>query len=175
MRKTSLILLWLLLILFIINVGLIYQTTQFKDIASNELSSRQRAEWAINDGIKNIGKTLPIDSIPQGHHFILRYDMTSCMSCVLEAEALLENVFGRDSLFREMFVVGVEGPKLQIPKQISTITYNEILTPMDEIYTPYFCYINDQGQILFSLALQPREYDFNRDILMRLKKELGKS
>lgn len=167
-----------ILLLFTLNVGILHQGKKLKDKTLEELYSRQRTEWCLFDGIRNIGKDIPLDSISYGHHFILRYDMTTCMPCLIEAEALLENVFGRNWIMEELCIIGVEGFHTPFDRLISTTLYNSILTPMDDIYTPYFCFVNDNGEILFSLALQPENYEFNREILLRLKNTLieqGKS
>lgn len=159
--------------LFIINAGLLYQSEKFKDKALDELSLRQMVEWRLFDGIRNVGKKITLDSIACGHHFILRHDITTCMVCLVEAEALLEDVFGKDRIMEELCLIGVDGCHTQFDKIMSTTFYNSTLTPMDDIYTPYFCYVNDNGEILFSLTLQPENYEYNRAILQRLKKAIS--
>lgn len=155
-----------------LNMVLLYQCGQLRRFVSKEQLSRQRTEWTFYDGIKNIGKTIPLDSISAGHHFILRYDVTSCMTCVLDAEALLESVFGRDKILEELCLIGV--PEVPSPfANCKATTYEGCLTPLDEIYSPYFCYINNNGEVVFSLTLQPDNYDYNYHILQRLRKALG--
>lgn len=161
-----------LALLCILNMALLYQCGQLRRIVSKEQASRQRTEWVFYDGIKNVGKTIPLDSISAGHHFVLRYDATSCITCVLEAEALLESVFGRETILEELCLIGV--PEVPSPfANCKATTYEGCLTPLDEVYSPYFCYINNNGEVVFSLTLQPDNYDYNYKILHRLKRALG--
>lgn len=174
MKMAKYIPMGLIFVLCGMNVGLLYQSRELNNVASNEYLLRQRAEWTISDGIKNIGTKVPIDSVSKGHHFILRYDITTCSSCLIEAEALLENVFGREMVTKELCVVGVKDIPSYLDTRISSVAHDSILTPMDEVYSPYFCYVNDLGEVLFSLTMQPENYDYNREILLKLKRVLNR-
>lgn len=173
MQKSRTIFLGTLLTLLLANLGLLYQCYRFNDIALKESYAKQRAEWMIYDGIKNIGSRLPLDTITKGHHLILRYDLATCLTCLVEAEDLLEDVFGADYLKKELCTIGDN--ELRKMFKNSSLSHNEIrLTPMDDIYMPYFCIINDNGDVLYTLAMNPQNYDYNKEFLNRVKKNLMK-
>ena len=160
-----------LIALLILNIFILLQNEQLSKYAILENKKRQTYEYIIKDGICNIGKRVDIDSLLRKKHFILRYDSTACMTCVNEAEILLENVFGTELLKQELCVVGVE--EVRDPFGHKFPIYNKKwVTPMDNMYTPYFCVINDKGDVLFTLILMPDNYDYNREILVKLKKVL---
>mgnify|MGYP004450930645 CR=1 FL=1 len=169
MKISKLIFIGLIALTVVLNASILHQSMELKNKILCETSSRQRAEWCLFDGIKNVGNSIPLDSISYGHHFILRYDMTTCMPCLIEAEVLLENGFGKDRLMKELCLIGVDGCHTQFDGIISTTSYDSILSPMDGIYSPYFCYVSDNGDVLFSLTMQPENYDYNMGILFRLK------
>lgn len=170
-KKSTLFLIGILLILSIINFILLFQCVQFKKIASSETLLRHHAEWIINDGIRNVGKSIRLDSVPINRHLILRYNVTTCLPCLVEAEELLEEVFGRDFLMKELCGIGEIGQS-NLSMDYLTIQSEKKITPMDDVYTPYFCVVNDNGDVLFTLSLIPDNYDYNREILIRLKKAL---
>lgn len=172
-KRVSYILLCIVLVLFFAVIGLLYLCVKYKKIALDETSSRQRAEWTIYDGISNIGESVSLDSIAIDHHMILRYDSQTCLTCIVKAEELLEEVFGKEYLTRELCCIGAYG-QVEPPRDILGIQSEERITPMDDVYTPYFCHINENGDILFTLLLPPDNYDYNREILTRLKKHLLK-
>ena len=173
-RLILFVLLCILFVLFMAVIGLLYLCAKYKTIALEETSSRQRAEWTIYDGIKNVGETVSLDSIAKGHHLILRYDSQTCLTCIAKAEELLNEVFGKEYLKKEVCCIGEYG-QVGPSDGILGIQSDKRITPMDDIYTPYFCVINDNGDVLFSLTLFPDNYDYNRDILTRLKKRLLKT
>ncbi len=165
------ILLVILLISIFAVVTLLCQCIKYKEDASKEAAQRQRAEWTICDDIRNVGESVSIDSVTKGRHLILRYDSQTCLPCIAKAEELLEEVFGREYLTKELCCIGAYGqvsPSLNVPE----VQSSERITPMDDVYTPYFCVITDNGDILFTLSLIPDNYDYNRDILERLKRKL---
>lgn len=171
MKRSTQLLLFGLIAFGLANVGLLYQCFQYKVIASNEASLRQRAEWTISDGIRNVGVNVYQDSITTGHHLILRYDATTCLTCIAKAEALLVEVFGEEYLMRELCCIGEFG-QVEPSKDIAFVQTHERVTPMDDVYTPYFCVVGDDGNVLFSLSLIPDNCDYNRKILVKLKKAL---
>lgn len=173
-RLILFVLLCILFVLFMAVIGLLYLCAKYKTIALEETSSRQRAEWTIYDGIKNVGETVSLDSIAKGHHLILRYDSQTCLTCIAKAEELLNEVFGKEYLKKELCCIGEYG-QVCPSDGILGIQSDKRITPMDDIYTPYFCVINDNGDVLFSLTLFPDNYDYNREILTRLKKRLLKT
>ena len=161
------------LLCFVIAV-LLYHCIQLKRSLSNETLIRQHAEWTTFYGIGNVGQSVSLDSITQNHHFILRYDQTTCLPCIAKAEELLDEVFGKEFLTKELCCIGDKG-QIKPSKGIFYIQSNEKITPMDDVYTPYFCIINDKGDILFTLSLIPDMYNYNREILIRLKRALTES
>ena len=161
----------LFVLLCLVNVGLLYQCVLLKRNAINDGSSRQHAEWTVYYGIKNVGQSVPMDSITAGHHFLLRYNSTTCLTCITKAEELLDDVFGKEYLAKELCCIGEYG-QVKPSKDILFVQSHERLTPTDDVYTPYFCVINDNGDVLFTLSLIPNMYDYNREILIRLKKTL---
>ena len=173
-KHVSYILLCISFVLFLAVIGLLYLCLKYKMIASDEMSSRQRAEWTIYDGIRNIGESVSLDSVAKGHHMILRYDSQTCLTCIAKAEKLLEEVFGREYLKKELCCIGAYG-QVEPSDNILGFQSEERITPMDDVYTPYFCLINDNGEVLFTLTLYPDNYDYNWEILTRLKKHLQSS
>lgn len=174
MKKAMPIIFCLLLTLCLIIAGFLYHCNQLKGLISNEKSSRQCAEWTTFYGIGNVGQSISLDSIIQGHHLILRYDRTTCLPCIAKAEELLDEVFGKEFLGKELCCIGEKG-QVKPSKGISYIQCHKKITPMDDVYTPYLCVINDNGDILFTLSLVPDMYDYNREILIRLKRALPES
>lgn len=172
MKDKSLYVICVVLTLAIANACLLYQCFLLKRTASIERAQRQRAEWTIHDGIRNVGRSVSLDSIASGHHFILRYDLSTCLTCIVKAEDLLEEVFGMECLTKELCSIGEDG-QVEPSKDILAIQCHERVTPTDDVYTPYFCVISDSGDILFTLLLSPGDYDYNREILTRLKKSLA--
>lgn len=170
-KHTPYISLAISLVIVIAGVACFYQFIKYKRIASNESSLRQRTEWTIYDDIRNVGRSITIDSVAVGCHFILRFDRTTCLPCIAKAEELLYDVFGKECLTRELCCIGEYG-QVKPFKDILYIQSHEHITPMDEVYTPYFCVINDNGDVLFTLSLIPDMYDYNREILIKLKNTL---
>lgn len=168
-KQSGYILIGIIIILCIANAGLLLQSKRYKNIALKEESLRQRAEWTIRDEIKNVRETVSLDSVAKGHHLILRYDANTCLACITKAEELLEEVFGKEYLTRELCCIGAYG-QVEPPRDILGIQSDERITPMDDVYTPYFCVINENGDVLFTLLLPPDNYDYNLEILTRLKK-----
>ena len=161
------------LLCFVIAV-MLYHCIQLKNDISNEMTLKQRAEWTTFYGIGNVGYSVSLDSAVRNHHLILRYDQTTCLPCIAKAEKLLDEVFGNEYLEKELCCIGEKG-QVEPSKGISYLQSNERITPMDDVYTPYLCVINDNGDILFTLSLIPDMYDYNREILVRLKKTLAES
>jgi hypothetical protein len=165
------ILLGILTISITVVVVLFCQCVKYKEDASKEAAQRQRAEWTINDAIRNVGESVSLDSIVIDRHLILRYDSEACLTCIAKAEELLEDVFGKEYLTKELCCIGAYG-QVSPFHDILGIQSSERITPMDDVYTPYFCVITDNGDILFTLSLIPDNYDYNRNILLRLRKKL---
>lgn len=159
------------LLLCVANVCLLYHCFQLKRIATKETSYRQHAELAVLCGIRNAGHSVSLDSIASGHHLILRYASTACLTCIAKAEELLDDVFGKEFLTKELCCIGGYG-QVKPNKDFSYIQSDARMTPADDIYTPYICVVNDDGDILFTLSLIPDMYDYNRKILTRLKRSL---
>lgn len=169
MKKGKYFLGILFTVIFILNLFLLYQRKRLSSYASSENLKRLQNEWTINDNFKCIGSLVPHDSLSSGRHLIMRYDLTSCMNCVLEAEALLENVFGLSFLQKELSIFGVKGTSNPFGRTFPYIEHMEILSPMDGIYTPNFCLVNDNREIIFCITLRPEDYEYNRNLLLRLK------
>ena len=158
--------------LLIINLIVFFRIKWLRTIIEEEKEKRMEREWTMSDALSSVGSKIHANSMPTGRHIILRYDMTSCMPCVNDAEALLEDVFGRDFLLKELILVGMEGIESQFSSVFPLVNMQDAFLPTDSIYTPYVCFINDDGWILFSLTLQPEKYDYNKQVLSKIKKSL---
>lgn len=169
MKKITLLSVCSLLTILITFGGMQYQYIRLKKIATKETSLRQHSEWTTFYGINNIGKSVPSDIARTGRNFLLRYDSSTCLTCITKAEELLYEVFGEEYLTKELCCIGVPG-QVKPPKNIHFVQSQERITPTDDIYTPYLCIINDNGNVLFTLSLIPDMYNYNRAILLRLKK-----
>lgn len=165
------ILIAIIIILCIVNAGLLLQCRRYMEIVSEEETLRERADWTIRDQIKNVRETVSLDSVAKGRHLVLRYNANTCLACITKAEELLEEVFGKEFLTRELCCIGAHG-QVEPPRYILGIQSEERITAMDDVYTPYFCVINENGDVLFTLLLPPDNYDYNLEILTRLRKHL---
>ena len=174
MKKVIPIIFCLLLTLCVVIGVLLYQFISLRKTASNETTLRQQTEWTAFCGVKNVGQTVSLDSITAGRHFLLRYDSSTCLTCIVDAEELLDEVFGKDYLAKELCCIGDYG-QVRPSKDILFVQSRERITPMDDVYTPYFCVINDNGDVLFTLSLVPDMCDYNRNLLLKLKKTLSES
>ena len=161
----------LLLIILVFNIGLAYQYIRLKWIASNSDSLLQHAEWTTFFCIGNVGHSVSLDSAATGHHLLLRYNTQTCLTCITKAEELLLDVFGKEYLMKELCCVGEFG-QVKADKDFLYIQSDAHISPADDVYTPYISIINDSGDILFTLSLIPDMYDYNRKILLKLKKSM---
>ena len=171
-NKKTLIFLCFSLFLCVANACLLYKNFKLKGIVTNEVTLRQNAEWTIIFGIGNVGQSVSLDSVTMNCHLFLRYDETTCLTCIAKAEKLLDEVFGKEYLLKELCCVGQDG-QVEPTKGIRFIKYDKQFTEADNIYTPYLCIVNDNGEILYTLSLIPDMYDYNREILKRLRKVLN--
>lgn len=173
MNKIRALFIGFLLSLILLNGSLIYQCYKYKSNIIEERSLRYKLELTLSDAIQTLGSTLPLDSISRKHHLIIRFNDTTCLSCVIDAEALLENVFGREFVLKELCIVGSEENSSPLLEEISETNYADDLTPLDHLYTPYLCIVNDQGDVLFSIILPPDNYQYNRGLLSQIKDNLS--
>ena len=161
----------LVVILIVTNCGLLYQIRTSSGMMSNSLSAHYRDMKVINNYVESVGDRIPTDSLPPDTKLCLRYGQNACGQCVFDALALMESVFGKDSIISTLCIVG-QGKSDLIGRPYTTIEYNGTFTSMDNVYTPYLCVLDSCGHVLFTLDLNPDFYEKNRKILFKLKEKL---
>ena len=165
--KSSFII-FLTFILVILNVLLLKRLRVLDAKLDNMTQLVNHRKNKLMREVGNINSKTTLKLCGNSKTIVLRYNENSCSQCVYEAEALVESVFEKSFL-----VLSPSGSRIKFPS-ITTIEYDSLFLPYDTIYTPYVCLLNNNGKAIFTLNLNPRDYDYNREILLSLKKAMSR-
>ena len=155
----------------ITNIFLSYQLSVLVDDSHNIYGLYMKNVEILDENFGTLNYQVPTDSLYPSVQMYLRYGIESCGKCVYDAEALLEDVFGREYITKKLCIVNPRNESI-FPSNYKFIKYEGLFTPMDSVYSPYFCLIDKYGKVSFILDLHPEDYDNNRTILLYLRKRL---
>jgi hypothetical protein len=156
----------LIILVSAINIFLLYKINKGNEVLEDKENYCLYRDRNLLSEIENLNYKAPLKMVSSDSdtHIVLRYNENSCSQCVFEAEALLEEIFGK----KDMCIVGPIGIPLKIPS-IQVYEYDNLFSPMDSIFTPYMCVINSDARIIFTLRLHPEDLEHNKKILLSLK------
>lgn len=160
----------LLLVLFVVNLILLYQFNKTSNTINYVSTYNTHLEEMFDSYISNNKHAIQLDDSICAKKFCLRINGNMCSSCIYKAEALMESVFGKNG-----FDIVSDKCCTGMFSHVSEVGYDSISSPLDNIdnSNPYFFINNDNNMITFTLLLDPENSDFNYKILKRIKEELS--